>query len=143
MKRIAGGLSALALALAWVVGMGTAGAVDAPGVQVQTLMESGASWDGRPYVAYPSAPPMLTVLKITIPAHSALPWHTHPMPNAAYVLSGELTVEKKDSGEKRVLKQGDVLPEMVGEYHRGVTGDQSVELIVFYAGTRGMPLSHQ
>jgi len=141
MKRIFGGLAVLALA--WGLGTAAARAADAPGVQVQTLMESGASWDGRPYAAYPSGAPLLTVLKITIPAHSALPWHTHPMPNAAYVLSGELTVEKKDSGEKRLLKQGDVLPEMVGEYHRGVTGDQGVELIVFYAGTRGMPLSHQ
>jgi len=30
---------------------------------------------------------------------------------------------------------------MVGELHRGITGDKPVELIVFYAGTKGMPLS--
>lgn len=139
MKRIVGGLAALVLALAGGTGM----AAESPGVQVEKLMESGASWDGRPYVAYPSGAPMLTVLRITIPAHSALPWHTHPIPNAAYVLSGELTVEKKETGETRLLRQGDVLPEMVGEYHRGVTGDQGVVLIVFYAGSRGLPLSQQ
>jgi len=137
MKRILGGLAALALA------GGAAMAAESAGVQVQTLMESGASWDGRPYAAYPPGAPMLTVLRIAIPPHSALPWHTHPIPNAAYVLSGELTVEKKETGETRLLKQGDVLPEMVGEYHRGVTGDQGVVLIVFYAGSRGVPLSQQ
>jgi len=49
----------------------------------------------------------------------------------------------RETGETRLLKQGDVLPEMVGEYHRGVTGDQGVVLIVFYAGSRGLPLSQQ
>jgi hypothetical protein len=31
------------------------------------------------------------------------------------------------------------LPEMVGTVHRGWTGDAPVELIVFYAGAKGMP----
>jgi quercetin dioxygenase-like cupin family protein len=112
-----------------------------PAVRVETLMRSSASWDGKPYVSYPSGPPELTVLKITIPPHSALPWHTHPMPNAAYVLSGELTVQKKADGREQKLTPGQVLPEMVGELHRGITGDKPVELIVFYAGTKGMPLA--
>jgi quercetin dioxygenase-like cupin family protein len=110
-------------------------------VESQTLLRSGASWDGLPYVAYPGGSPELTVVKITIPAHTALPWHTHPMPNAAYVLSGELTVEKKDSGEKKTLSAGQVLPEMVGALHRGLTGESPVVLIVFYAGAKDMPLS--
>lgn len=63
------------------------------------------------------------------------------MPNAAYVLSGELTVEKKDSGEKKTLSAGQVLPEMVGALHRGLTRDSPAVLIVFYAGAKGMPLS--
>ena len=120
---------------------GLVGAHNQSIVESQTLLRSGASWDGLPYVAYPSGPPELTVLKITIPAHSALPWHTHPLPNAAYVLSGELTVEKKDSGEKKTLVAGQVLPEMVGALHRGQTGDSPAVLIVFYAGAKGMPLS--
>jgi quercetin dioxygenase-like cupin family protein len=55
-------------------------------------------------------------------------------------MSGEITVEKKD-GEKQTVKAGQVLPETVGSVHRGVTGDSPVTLIVFYAGTEGMPLS--
>jgi quercetin dioxygenase-like cupin family protein len=110
-------------------------------VQIETLLRSGASWDGTPYVAYPQGAPELTVLKMTIPPHSSLPWHTHPMPNAAYVVSGELTVEKKENGQKKVLKPGEVLPEMVDALHRGTTGDEPVVLIVFYAGVKDMPLS--
>ena len=112
-----------------------------PVVQMESLMQSSASWDGQAYKSYPDGPPELSMLKITIPPHTELPWHTHPMPNAAYVLSGELTVQKKETGEEKVLTAGQVLAEMVDELHRGYTGDLPVVLIVFYAGTKGMPLS--
>ena len=112
-------------------------------VKAETLLRSSTSWDGTPYASYPAGSPELTVLKITIPAHTALPWHTHPMPNAAYILSGELVLEKKETGEKKVLTKGQVLPQLVGQLHRGTTGNAPVVLIVFYAGTKGMPLSQQ
>ncbi len=63
--------------------------------------------------------PQITVQKIQVPAHSSLPWHTHSMPIAGYVVSGELTVEKTD-GEKKTVRAGQVLPETVGSVHRGV-----------------------
>lgn len=113
-----------------------------PSVQVETLLRSSTSWDGATYTSYPKAAPELSVLKITIPPNTELPWHTHPMPNAAYVLSGEITVEKKETNEKQLITQGQVLPEMVGTAHRGLTGDAPVVLIVFYAGSKGMPLSN-
>lgn len=118
-----------------------ASAHDKPTVEVETLLRSGSSWDAVPYTAYPSGAPELSVLKITIPANTTLPWHTHPMPNAAYILSGELTVEKKETGAKKLLKPGQVLPEMVNEFHRGFTGDMPAVLIVFYAGSKDLPLS--
>lgn len=40
-----------------------------------------------------------------------------------------------------MMKPGDVLPEIVDRQHRGMTGDSAVELVVFYAGTPGLPLS--
>jgi quercetin dioxygenase-like cupin family protein len=116
-------------------------AQDHPAIRTETLLKTTSSWDGTPYVSYPQAQPELTVLKITIPAHTRMTWHEHPMPNAGYVVSGRLTVEKKTNGEKRVLTAGQVLPEMVDALHRGTTGDTPVVLIVFYAGTPGMPLS--
>ena len=116
-------------------------AAEASGVKVDVLMQSTTSWDSVPYPAYPTGQTELTMLKITIAPHTTLPWHTHPMPNAAYVLSGELTVEKAEGGLKRQLVAGDVLPETVNSTHRGHTGDQPVVLLVFYAGAQRVPLS--
>ncbi len=103
------------------------------------LLKTDHSWDNVKYSTYPAGQPELTVLKITIPAHTILPWHTHPMPNAAYILSGTMQVENKNGSLHKTLKAGDVLPEMVDTVHRGITGDQPVEIIVFYAGVKGMP----
>lgn len=103
------------------------------------LLQTEKSWDGTLYKPYSAGQPELTVLKIVVPAHTKLPWHTHPMPNAAYVVSGTLHVESQDGRSKKTLHAGDVLPEMVGTVHRGWTGNSPAELIVFYAGVRGMP----
>jgi quercetin dioxygenase-like cupin family protein len=134
-------LCAISLGLGMLLTLGASKADNVPGVQKEVLSQSTSSWDGTAYAAYPSGAPELTVLKITIPAHASLPWHTHPIPNAAYVVSGELTVEKKDTGEKRILTAGQVLPELVGQLHRGTSGDAPVVLIVFYAGAKGVPLA--
>lgn len=132
---------ALAICIGSALSLGSVKAEDQSTVKTETLLRSGSSWDGTPYASYPAGSPELTVLKITIPANTALPWHTHPMPNAAYLLSGKIVVEKKETGEKKLLTQGQVLPELVDQLHRGVTGNTPVVLIVFYAGTKGMPLA--
>lgn len=113
----------------------------AEGAKTEVLLQSSASWDNNPYARYTDKRPELTVLRITIPANVRLPWHTHPMPNAAYVDQGELTVFNYETGETRTLGRGEVLPEMVGTVHCGEAGNEDVVLIVFYAGTAGMPLS--
>jgi quercetin dioxygenase-like cupin family protein len=110
-------------------------------IKSEILLKTESSWDGVPYQSYPNGAPELTTVKISIPPHTVLPWHTHPMPNVAYVLSGELTVEKKANGQTKLLKTGDVLSEMVNQEHRGFTGDDGVVLLVFYAGVKDMPLS--
>lgn len=111
------------------------------GVESETLLESERSWDGSLYSSYPQGTPQLSVLKITIAPNSSLAWHRHPIPNAAYVQSGVVTVEKQSSGEKRQVTAGEALPEMVGSAHRGYTGNEGAVLIVFYAGKKGVPLS--
>lgn len=110
-------------------------------IQVETLLKTGTAWDGSALGAYPEGKPEVAVLRITIPAHTTMDWHSHPMPNVAYVVSGELTVEKQDGSLKRHFTAGQTVPEIVNVAHRGVTGDQAVELIVFYAAASGMPLS--
>ena len=109
-------------------------------VKIETLIQSTSAWDATPYRRYPDGQPLISVLRITVAPHTALEWHSHPMPNAAYILSGELTVERKD-GIRRRFVAGQVLTETVNRIHRGVTGETPVVFIVFYAGTLGLPLS--
>jgi quercetin dioxygenase-like cupin family protein len=110
-------------------------------IKSETLLHSSSAWNGVPYEAYSKGAPEVSVLRITIPPHSKLKWHTHPMPNAAYIISGELTVEEPSGNKKRHFVAGQVVPETVNTLHRGVAGDQPVVLIVFYAGVKGMPLA--
>lgn len=131
----------LLVALACLLTLGCSNTNAKPGIEKEVLLQSSASWDGTPYASYPQGRPELTLLKLKIPANTELKWHTHPIPNAAYILAGELTVEARDSGQTRVLKQGQTLAEMVNTVHRGKTGDSPVELIVFYAGSPGIALS--
>ena len=110
-------------------------------IKSETLLHSGSAWNGVSYEAYSKGAVELSVLRITIPPHSKLKWHTHPMPNAAYIISGEITLEQQGVNKKRHFVAGQVVPEMVNTLHRGITGDQAVVLIVFYAGVQGMPLA--
>src|ERR1700722_18136127 len=93
--------------------------------QREVLLQADHSWNGDAYTHYPTGRPELTMLKLTIAAHSQLPWHTHPFPNAAYVLSGTLTVHDKISGKTKVFHQGEAFAESVNDIHRGETGDET------------------
>jgi len=110
-------------------------------VEKQILLQSTTSWDGTPYQAYPQGKPELTLLKLRIPANTVLDWHSHAMPNAGYLLSGELIVETRDTGKTVTVRPGDAMAELIGTQHRGRTGALPAELIVFYAGSPGMPLA--
>jgi quercetin dioxygenase-like cupin family protein len=116
----------------------TAGENRQPAVQTQTLLRASSSWDGEPYKSYPSGRPELSILKITLAPHTELEWHTHPMPNAAYVVAGELTLERKKDGKKQRFVAGQAVAETVDTFHRGMAGNELVVLIVFYAGSPGV-----
>jgi quercetin dioxygenase-like cupin family protein len=107
----------------------------------EILLQADHSWNGKPYTQYPKGRPELTMLKLTIAPHTKLPWHTHPFPNAAYVLSGSLTLHDKASGKTRVVHQGEAFAESVDDIHRGETGDEPVVLLITYSGTPGVPTS--
>ena len=108
-------------------------------IRSEPLLSTTAAWNGAAYTAYPTGAPELTVLRMSIPANASLAWHTHPMPNAAYIISGELTIELPD-GTGRRFTAGEVIAEMVDTVHRGMAGDQPV-VVAFHAGVQGMPLS--
>ena len=76
-------------------------------------------------------------MEITLAPHIELEWQRHPMPNAAYIVSGELTLERKKDGKKQHFAAGQVVSETVDTVHRGLTGNETVEFIVSYAGSPG------
>jgi hypothetical protein len=81
------------------------------------------------------------MIKLTIAAHTALPWHTHPFPNAGYVLSGELTLQDRESGKSETFHAGQAFAESVDDVHRGVSGDTATVLLLTYSVTPGTPTS--
>jgi quercetin dioxygenase-like cupin family protein len=112
-----------------------------PQIKVEQVLQTTQSWDSSPYTSYPTGQPQVTVLRITIPPNTALHWHRHPIISVGYVLSGHLTLEKRDTGERTILLAGQAVAETVQTTHRGFTTDEPVELIVFYAGQVGLPLT--
>jgi len=109
--------------------------------QREILLQTTQSWNGKAYTHYPAGQPQLTTLKVTIAPHTSLPWHTHPMPNAVYVLSGTLTLRDRASGKTLVVHQGQAVAESVDDVHRGEAGDEPAVLLITYAGTPGVPTS--
>src|SRR5271165_6629711 len=95
MKRHLALLSALPGLWFWLVSTGLC--ASEPQIKVEQVLQTTQSWDGTPYCSYPTGQPQVTVLKITIPPGTALHWHRHPVISVAYVLSGHLTVEKRDT----------------------------------------------
>jgi quercetin dioxygenase-like cupin family protein len=134
----------LALCVGLMAACGAVWSADAPAVRTEHLLSTQTSWDGKPYAAYPTGQPEATVLRITVPPHATLPWHTHPVINVGYMLAGTLEVENQATGEKKTIRAGDVLPELVGTVHRGQNpADESAVILVFYAGVVGVPVTEK
>jgi quercetin dioxygenase-like cupin family protein len=109
--------------------------------QREVLLQTTQSWNGKRYTHYPTGQPQLTTLEVTIAPRTFLPWHTHPFPNAVYVLSGTLTLHDRASGKTLVVHQGQAVGESVDDVHRGQAGDEPAVLLITYAGTPGVPTS--
>ena len=111
------------------------------GVVVTPLESTTKQWDGVPLPHFPTGQAEVQILKITVPAGVTLPWHHHPVINAAYVLKGQLKVELLE-GPSRVIRAGESLVEVVNTVHRGqALPGSDVEVVVFYAGTPGTPIT--
>ncbi len=110
-------------------------------IESLTLIETTKSWNGKALPQYPKGKPKVTILKITIPPHSRLNIHKHPVINAGVLTKGELTVVDEENNTLQ-LKAGDALVELVNSCHFGENnGDSPAEIIVFYAGTDALPIT--
>jgi quercetin dioxygenase-like cupin family protein len=120
---------------------GNVRAEDINAVKVDVLAKSISSWDGGVLPNYAHGQPEITILRITIPPGVQLPLHQHPVINAGVLLSGELTVVTEDN-ETLHLKAGDSIVEVVNKWHSGKNeGNIPAEIIVFYAGITGKPIT--
>ena len=110
-------------------------------VVVDVLSKTSSSWDGKALPDYPTGKPEITILRIKIPAGVKLPMHKHPVINAGVLLIGELTVVTEDN-KTLYLKAGDSIVEVVNKWHYGKNeGNKPAEIIVFYAGILGNPIT--
>jgi quercetin dioxygenase-like cupin family protein len=108
---------------------------------ITELLKTSTSWDGRSLPNYPTGKPEVTIARITIQPGAQLPLHRHPMINAGVLLNGELTVTTSE--RKTIhLKAGDAIAEVVNTPHYGKNdGKVPAEILVFYAGTVGSPIT--
>lgn len=110
-------------------------------VNVEVLAKTSSSWDGETLPDFAKGKPEITILRITIPPKAQLPLHEHPVINAGLLLKGELTVETEDKKTLH-LKAGDSIIEVVDKWHSGKNeGNEPAEIIVFYAGIQGEPIT--
>ena len=104
-------------------------------------LQADSSWNGKPYTQYPAGRPQLTMLKVTMRPNTALPWHIPPLPNAGYILYGDLTLHDRASGATHTYHAGESFAESVNAEPRGEAGANGAVLLLAYAGIPGTPTS--
>jgi quercetin dioxygenase-like cupin family protein len=108
---------------------------------VEELAKTSSSWNGAMLPEYAKGQPEVTILKITLPPKSQLTMHKHPVINAGVLLKGELTVVTGE-GKTLHMKAGDPIVEVVDTWHYGKNeGNEAAEIIVFYTGIQGEPIT--
>ena len=116
-------------------------AIPSYSAEKEVILKTTSTWDNAEYKKLKIKKPEVTVLKIVFDVGESLPMHKHDLVNVAYVKKGTLTVFTDDNKEI-TLHEGESLPELIGKYHYGKnTGSEPIELIVFYLGEQGTPLS--
>jgi quercetin dioxygenase-like cupin family protein len=108
---------------------------------VQPLLQTTVNSLGQPIVYPGDGAPEVTALLVEMAAGEETGWHSHPVPLLGYLLAGELTVYQV-TGEKRVVRTGEVSLESVGVVHNGVNeGSVPLKMIVFVVGLKDVPFT--
>ena len=106
-----------------------------------TLLRTTGNSLGKP-IEYPrEGTPEVTALLIEMAPGEETGWHQHPVPLLGYILAGELTVYQV-TGEKRVVRAGEVSLESVNVIHNGVNeGAVPCKMVVFVVGLKDVPFT--
>jgi quercetin dioxygenase-like cupin family protein len=100
------------------------------GVTVTQLLSTTITASRQPIVL-PHKNAQIVASIFEVAPGAALPVHKHPYPRYAYVLSGNLRVTNKDTGQSDTYKSGDFIVEAVGQWHTGANiGEEPVKLLV-------------
>ncbi|MDX1734308.1 MAG: cupin domain-containing protein [Halioglobus sp.] len=105
----------------------------------ERLLDTTTTWEGGA-LSYPEGEARVTAVMLRIDEGDEPPFHCHPVPTMGYVLRGEVEVETA-SGKTAVFREGDSVVEVMRTVHRGKALRGPVEIIVFYAGATGVPVS--
>jgi quercetin dioxygenase-like cupin family protein len=94
---------------------------------------------GQPIVYPHEGAAEVTAILVEMQPGEKTGWHSHPVPLLGYLLEGELTV-RQVTGEKRVVRAGEVSLESVGVVHIGANeGTVPCKMIVFVVGLKDVP----
>jgi quercetin dioxygenase-like cupin family protein len=111
-------------------------------VKSTQILQTKTTWDGVSFQYPETESPEITALHIEFAPGSETTWHRHPVPSLAYILSGELEVTLRESGETKIFREGDAFAEVINTWHYGKNiGDEPVNLVVFYLGEEGLNLT--
>jgi len=108
---------------------------------VPPLLQTTVNSLGQP-ITYPrEGTAEVTALLVEMAPGEETGWHQHPVPLLGYLLTAELTVYQI-TGEKRVVRSGEVSLESVNVVHRGVyEGAVPLQMIVFVVGLKDVPFT--
>lgn len=110
-------------------------------ITVEPVVKTTKSWNGADLPSYGEGTPEVTMLRITIPPGESLKLHKHTCINVGLLTKGELTVMTETDDSLR-LTAGDPIVELVNTWHYGKnTGKKPAEIVVFYAGIEGEPIT--
>jgi quercetin dioxygenase-like cupin family protein len=109
---------------------------DAQSVVVKKILQTRTTAAGQP-LKVPQNPELI-VTTYEIAPNTTLPLHKHPYARYAYVLAGEITVHAGE-GRRFHYKTGDVIVEVIDQWHTGTTGASPVKLLVFDQVPAGTP----
>lgn len=110
-----------------------------PLLHAEPILQATTSWDGGE-ISYPEGQAEITSVILRINEGDKPPFHCHPVPTMGYALKGVVEVETRE-GKKVVVKAGEPLVEVMRTVHRGVALEGPAEIVVFYAGAEGVPVT--
>lgn len=109
------------------------------GLVAEPLLQSTRSWDGGA-IAYPDGNAEITAILLRLEEGAQPAFHCHPVPTMGYVLSGRAVIETAD-GKTHAIGPGEALVEVMDTVHRGRAVGGPAEIVVFYAGAEGVPVT--